>query len=706
MPRKLRARRKSHALAGAAPNTDVVRTLSAWVSTPAQTLASVATQVTGEMLHPLDDRFSSTSPRVRYAFLGFTVGTGLMILAPLLQGRDDAEKRRVVGVVVGKGCLKRSLGGASGGGSDSSKKVSFVLEPQVRVMSPAAANTRGRRKGGETVPVRGAGVGGGRPRRQTRVQLGGGSAPVVGAHAPVRRSKRIAMNLGAGVEQLTAPAKAIAAAPAPTDLAPSNIVGSNAPKAEEEDEVEETVGKTRNKKRKCMDSSVHMVLNAQIGVPRRCTRSSGRLPAAPHVLEKRGRMKATYVKEQTCVEEQCAEDQDLGRTLNSGLIALESTRSCSKVQEDELAAQRAAKEETSGRATRSSSIAAAMMSPIVVEYKRTRNTEDARSDGEMPVMDAPVLGGLRSRAGQGDNGVVEENHFVKRMGNRRGPSKPTTCINRHQQLASSIEEEYQEQVVAPFKARPLRQSRRNHSAASELLSAHNAANDGIEDNVVKEDEHLVLPRNGRAKDCAGAEEQVAEVVVRKGCLKHPGSDASSGSSSAAKKVRFVLVEQAEAETVGLRRPWVTWSPVVAKTRGRQKARVTLAGAKPGGGGHQRTSVDGDCDGEGADAGDAGSDARLRLFKTNVGNFGAVDGVEKVVGAASRNTTSKADVEDGDVEAVDRKRKASENAEDIGHVWLMTSIATTNLSQILSATKSVANKMATKIVANFGKKLSI
>lgn len=465
--------------------------------------------MTGEMLHPLDDRFSSTSPRVRYAFLDFTVGTGLMILASLLQGRDDAEKRRVVGVVVGKGCLKRSVGGASGGGSCSSKKVSFVLEPQVRVMSPAAANTRGRRKGGETVPVPGADVGGGESRRQTRVQLGGGSAPVVGAHAPVRRSKRIAMNLGVGVEQLTAPAKTIAAAPAPTDLTPSNIVGSNAPNAEEEDEIEEAVGKTRNKKRKCMDSSVHMVLNAQIGVPRRCTRSSGRLPAAPLVCShvKRGQMKATYVKEQTCVEEQPAEDQDLGRTLNSGLITLgtvsptivESKRSCSKVQEDELAAQKAAKEETSGRTTRSSSIAASMRSPIVVEYKRTRNTEDAHSDGEMPIKDAPVLGGLRSRAGQGNNGVVEENHFVKKLGNRRGPSKPTTCISRHQQLASSIEEEYQEQVVAPFKPPPLRRSRRNHSAASELPSAHNAANDSIEDNVVRENEHLELPRNGRAK---------------------------------------------------------------------------------------------------------------------------------------------------------------------------------------------------------------
>lgn len=199
---------------------------------------------------------------------------------------------------------------------------------------------------------------------------------------------------------------------------------------------------------------------------------------------------------------------------------------------------------------------------------------------------------------------------------------------------------------------------------------------------------------------------MAEVVVRKGCLKHPGADASSGSSSAAKKVRFVLVEQAEAEMVGFRRPRVTWSPVVAKTGGRQKTKVTLPGAKPSGGERQRRSVDDDSDGEGDDAGKAGSDARLRWFKRNVGNFGAGDGVEKVAGAISRNTTSKADVEDGDVKAVDRKRKACENAENIGYVWLMPNIATTNLSQIMSATKSVANKMATKIVANFGKKLSL
>ena len=33
-----------------------------------------------------------------------------MILASLLQGHDYVEKQRVVGVVVGKGCLKRSAG--------------------------------------------------------------------------------------------------------------------------------------------------------------------------------------------------------------------------------------------------------------------------------------------------------------------------------------------------------------------------------------------------------------------------------------------------------------------------------------------------------------------------------------------------------------------------------------------------------------------
>jgi hypothetical protein len=157
------------------------------------------------------------------------------------------------------------------------------------------------------------------------------------------------------------------------------------------------------------------------------------------------------------------------------------------------------------------------------------------------------------------------------------------------------------------------------------------------------------------------------VVVRKGCLKRTGTDVSSRSSSVAKKVTFKLVEQAGAE---VRRPRVI------------------------------------ADGEG-DAGEAGSTAPLKWSRRNAGNFGADDGVERIAGAVSRNISAKADEEEEDAEeAVDRKRKASENVEDIGYVWLLPNIATTNLSQIVAATKSVANKMATKVVANFGKKLSL
>ena len=40
------------------------------------------------------------------------------------------------------------------------------------------------------------------------------------------------------------------------------------------------------------------------------------------------------------------------------------------------------------------------------------------------------------------------------------------------------------------------------------------------------------------------------------------------------------------------------------------------------------------------------------------------------------------------------------------VWFMTNFATTKLRQSVSATKNMANKMATTSVARFGKKLSL
>uniref|UniRef100_A0ACD5Y4S3 Uncharacterized protein n=1 Tax=Avena sativa TaxID=4498 RepID=A0ACD5Y4S3_AVESA len=230
---------------------------------------------------------------------------------------------------------------------------------------------------------------------------------------------------------------------------------------------------------------------------------------------------------------------------------------------------------------------------------------------------------------------------------------------------------------------PLRRSSRNHSKSSGLLLNNNTSSESNctrareEGNEVKiaclsthSAEHLELSWNGRAKDCAGTEEQMVQTVIRKGCLKRSGADLSSGSSGVAKKVTFKLVEQVAAELAGFRR----------------RPRVVA-------------------DGEG-DAGEAGSDAPLRWSRRNAVNFGAGDGVDKISGAVSRNISANVDEEEEDVEeAVDRKQKASKNVEDIGYVWFMPIIATTNLSQIVAATKSAANKMATKVVANFGKKLS-
>ena len=44
--------------------------------------------------------------------------------------------------------------------------------------------------------------------------------------------------------------------------------------------------------------------------------------------------------------------------------------------------------------------------------------------------------------------------------------------------------------------------------------------------------------------------------------------------------------------------------------------------------------------------------------------------------------------------------------NLGSVWFMANFATTKLRQSVSATKNVANKMATTSVARFGKKVSL
>ena len=369
-----------------------------------------------------------------------------------LQGRcgGEEEQAAAVGVVARKGCLKRLGAVSSGGGSGAVKKVSFVSEPEVRVMSPpAAVEAMGRRRGRGALP--GAEVGGGESLRPTRSRFGGGFSVLAGAAAPGRRSMRNAVNLGVGVEQVT-------------------VAVCNSGKFEDEGDVGVTVD--RKRKRNSRENSEHMdmVVSAQIGVSRRSTRSSGLLSEAPSVPppvaeKKRARSKGPDVKEQT-LEEQPAKVQDSGSTLNSALVTISDA------------------------------------SRTVAESK------------------------LRSRAVQGKNSVEEENHFVKKLENRRQPTKTATRSNSYQELASSVEEEYQEQVVALCKAPPLRRSSRNHSKASGLLlnnntssksnnwtrareegnevktaclSTHSAANDDIEEGIAKEDEHLELSCDGGAK---------------------------------------------------------------------------------------------------------------------------------------------------------------------------------------------------------------
>ena len=62
MPRELRALHQRRGLSCAGSSADPVHSLSARIPAPAQTLASVAMQVTAEMLAPLGDRSPSRSP--------------------------------------------------------------------------------------------------------------------------------------------------------------------------------------------------------------------------------------------------------------------------------------------------------------------------------------------------------------------------------------------------------------------------------------------------------------------------------------------------------------------------------------------------------------------------------------------------------------------------------------------------------------------
>uniref|UniRef100_A0ACD5Y813 Uncharacterized protein n=1 Tax=Avena sativa TaxID=4498 RepID=A0ACD5Y813_AVESA len=477
-------------------------------------------------------------------------GTNADLVARLtatLSGSAGAAEE-AVGVVVGKGCLKRSAPGASGGDLDAAKKVTFEGDTEAEVgvtgrgsrrsqvlSSPAVAKTRGRVKTGEAPPAakgngderrrtrsqagghsadesgsgeagadgkatgRGkageappASKGKGAVRRRTRSQAGGDSADEsdsveAGADALGRRSGRNTVSLGAGDG-----AERVAGA----------VSRKNSAKVEQEEvDVADVACRKHQLKRKSRENDIEDVdVSRQVGVSRRSTRSSSLLlepdALSSPVEKKRGR-KAADVKEKTCVEELPTEALYSGRTLRSGVVVAtvppivsESNKSKREVQEVEPAVEKKVAEvEISRRTTRSSAVAGPLTAPTVIVKKRGRKTDDVHLDGGLD----------------------------KKMENKRQSSRPTTRGSIHH-LASNEEEASLEQVAAPSKGLPLRRSRRNPSEANLMLNSNttsessiaptvgnglkiapptmlNAAKDGVEDVVEKPDQHAGLKRS-------------------------------------------------------------------------------------------------------------------------------------------------------------------------------------------------------------------
>ncbi|KAL6641829.1 hypothetical protein ACP70R_020010 [Stipagrostis hirtigluma subsp. patula] len=382
-------------------------------------------------------------------------------LAAALPGAAGPEE----GVVAArKGCLKRS---DCGGDAGDAKKVTFALEEEGEasgrrlrsrvIWSPVVAKTRGRRKGGETLPAKQA-RGRGRPRKLVEVTCDSadddGVAGEVGADPPARRTRRNAGNSGA------------------TDGAEG---GNNSGMAGEEREEVAREAVDRKRKRKTPGNAEDIATNALDGVSRRVTRRSSLLASAvllPHAAEKkRGRRKARDSKdEEHGADVQASEVQDFAGAGSPVLV--ESKRSRRKGEDCVPAEQRSPKVEASFRTTKSRSVASAAMLPTAVDNKR-RKKEYGQPDGnpptvlELPRNDAPVTRSLRNRVFQVINNVVEDTQIGKKE-NKRQPSGPATCT--HQQLAFSVDKEDQEQVAAPSKCPPLRRSGRNHSEATSANS--------------------------------------------------------------------------------------------------------------------------------------------------------------------------------------------------------------------------------------------
>jgi len=255
-----------------------------------------------------------------------------------------------------------------------------------------------------------------------------------------------------------------------TNLCPESGVESQNNPAETEEEglvVGTAIDSWKQKrKRKAQEITEGIAASAQGAVSHGSVRKSSLSAAAvllsAGVENKRWRGKVRNDKDELGVEEQTAQVQDLATAVSP--VDIENERSRRNSEDCVPAVQK------SGRTTRSHSVAAAEILPIVTGNK-VRKAEHVLPDGELPANlevprnDAPVTRSLRNRIVQVYSTVVEETHVGEKLEDKRKTGRPST--RRHQQLVSSVKEE---QVAAPCDLPPLKQLMRNHPEGDELLS--------------------------------------------------------------------------------------------------------------------------------------------------------------------------------------------------------------------------------------------
>ncbi|KAK1602607.1 hypothetical protein QYE76_018849 [Lolium multiflorum] len=457
-------------------------------------------------------------------------------LAATVPGSGGAAEG-AVGVVVGKGCLKRP----AGGDSDAAKRVSFDVEEDEAGVgggarlgfqatgSPAVPRKRGRPKAGEA-PPRAATKG---VRRLTRSQAGGDSADESDsgeADAPARRSETRKSSAKAEQEEDAAGRKHqlkrktrendVEDVDASLQAGVSRRSTRSGSILVEPDALLSPVEKKRGR-RKAADAKEKTSVAEQPteALPSGRTLRSGAVVVAPAppvvseskkgkrevqeeepavgkvaevemspVVKKRGRRKAADAKEKTSVAEQPTEALPSGRTLRSGVVAVapvppivpDSKKSKREVEEEEPAAEKAAQVEISRRTTRSGTVAAPLTSPKVIAKKRGRKADDVHSDSGLD----------------------------KKTENKRQSSRLGSSIHHP---ASAEEEATLEQAAAPIKGLPPRITR------GTMLS-------GAKDGVEKPDEHVGLKKSKLRKGSATVATSGGEVPFSNGSGKASATD--------------------------------------------------------------------------------------------------------------------------------------------------------------------------------------